>query len=103
MVRSREDFQANWRGARRYQFDEEYRLKKAALQLDDQPAPGAQTSPEVSAVPPAHQADEAGLIPPPPRSNRLTWVLAAICAVGSFLLVFLNWTALVGRALQLLW
>jgi hypothetical protein len=32
----KEDYQANWRGARRYQFDEETRLKKLAMQSRDQ-------------------------------------------------------------------
>lgn len=31
-----EDYKANWRGARRYQFDEETRLKKLAMQSRDQ-------------------------------------------------------------------
>lgn len=31
----KEDYQANWRGARRYQFDEETRLKKMAMQSRD--------------------------------------------------------------------
>jgi hypothetical protein len=31
----KEDYQANWRGARRYQFDEETRLKKLAMQSRD--------------------------------------------------------------------
>lgn len=31
----REDFQANWRGARRYQFDEEVRIKTELLKERD--------------------------------------------------------------------
>jgi len=31
----REDFQANWRGARRYQFDEEARIKTELLKERD--------------------------------------------------------------------
>jgi len=31
----REDFQANWRGARRYQFDEEVRIKTELLKDRD--------------------------------------------------------------------
>lgn len=31
-----EDYQGNWRGARRYQFDEETRLKKLAMRSRDQ-------------------------------------------------------------------
>lgn len=31
----KEDYQANWRGARRYQFDEEARRKASVLQTND--------------------------------------------------------------------
>ncbi|ATU91438.1 hypothetical protein B5P45_17570 [Phyllobacterium zundukense] len=85
----KEDYQANWRGARRYQFDEVTRLKKLAMQSRDQIV----NFRGVKWADPEHKLKvlvEDFDPPPPPRvwldriSTRLFYFLIAVACVVVF-------------------
>lgn len=71
---AKEEFQANWRGARKYQFDEETRRKQAALDRkfpDPDPAHLPQPSEPIPSTEAAtHQNTEAPARPPKSRPRR---------------------------------
>ena len=84
-----EDYQANWRGARRYQFDEETRLKKLAMKSRDQVV----SFRHVKWADPEHKLKvlvEDFDPPPPPRlwlesmSTKLFYVLLLMACVVVF-------------------
>lgn len=72
---AKEEFQANWRGARKYQFDEETRLKQAAFDRrfpDPDPAPLPQ---------PTEPIPNTEIVPLPEPRPRRGWFFIAMMVV----------------------
>lgn len=99
---AKEEFQANWRGARKYQFDEETRRKQAALDRefpDPDPAPLPQPDEPIrNTEATAHQNPEATAHLPKsrPRRRRLSiatmLLLVTVASIAGYVTtLLLNW------------
>lgn len=90
---AKDEFQANWRGARKYQFDEETRRKQVALdrKYSDLPATddakvGPWSRPDKIELPPAPAPTEPPVQPEPKRRRRLLvrLLIATIALVAGY-------------------